>query len=282
MCTLVLLRRPDHVWPVLMATNRDERMDRPWSAPGCHWPQYPDVVGGLDHLGGGSWLGMNRSGVVAGVLNRVGTLGPREGMRSRGELVLRALSFDSAGNAARGIASLAASRYQPFNLVIVDRSAGYWLRHRGDDGPGRIEEIELPIGLSMFTAHDRNDLSSSRIRKYLSLFEAAAVPDPETGDWSGWTRLLARTESLPGTGPEEAMTIVTDYGFGTLSSSLIALPHAGSRSPTWLFARRGGDNLRFGPVTLSNADSGQGVADGEQGAEGREQGTGGRKEADGP
>ncbi len=231
-----------------MATNRDERVDRPWATPARHWPQQPDVVAGLDCLAGGSWLGINDAGVIAGVLNRVGALGPAEGMRSRGQLVLLALRHPSARAAAQTLSELSGALYRPFNLVVVDRHSACWLRNAGADGSGAIESFELPPGLSMFTAHDRNDLRSPRMRRFLPSFETAAVPEPDRDDWSAWTRLLASREFLPGTGPEEAMTIRTEYGFGTLSSSLIALSADASRSPLWRFASRRGDGLRFEPV----------------------------------
>src|SRR4051794_25054803 len=82
MCTLVMLRRPDHPWPVLIAANRDEMAGRPWRPPGRHWPDRPEIVAGLDELAGGSWFGLNEAGLVAGVLNRVGTLGPQADKRS--------------------------------------------------------------------------------------------------------------------------------------------------------------------------------------------------------
>src|SRR5919199_4867201 len=91
MCTLVILRRPEHRWPVLIGANRDEMIDRRWRAPDRHWADRPEVVGGLDVLAGGSWLGINDWGVAAAVLNRQGSLGPAPGRRSRGELVLEAL-----------------------------------------------------------------------------------------------------------------------------------------------------------------------------------------------
>lgn len=250
MCTLILLRRPEHRWPVLIATNRDERLDRPWRGPGRHWPQQPDVVAGLDRLAGGSWLGMNDAGVVAGVLNRAGSLGPSEGHRSRGELVLQALRYGSARAAAGALGGLSRAPYRPFNLVIVDRQAACWLRNTGGDGPGQIEVLELPSGLSMFTAHDRNDPDSPRLRQYLPLFQAATVPEPDNDDWAAWGKLLASRRFPLGSGPEEAMTIRTDYGFGTLSSSLIALPGDRSRLPLWRFAGRGVSPLQFKPVGL--------------------------------
>jgi len=79
MCTVVLLSRPGHDWPVLIGANRDEMADRPWDPPARHWADRPEVVAGRDRLAGGSWLGLNDRGLVAGVLNRVDSLGPRPG-----------------------------------------------------------------------------------------------------------------------------------------------------------------------------------------------------------
>ena len=101
--------------------------------------------------------------------------------------------------------------------------------------------MELPPGLSMITAHDRNDLASRRIRTYLPRFQAAAVPNPASGPgsaWSEWERLLASRLFEAGGQPTDAMAIVTDSGFETVSSSLIALPSRrhGMRRPIWRFA----------------------------------------------
>ena len=54
MCTLVILRRPEHAWPVIIGANRDEMIDRPAKPPGRHWPDRAEVVAGLDLLAGGS------------------------------------------------------------------------------------------------------------------------------------------------------------------------------------------------------------------------------------
>ena len=91
MCTVILLRRPGHTWPLLMAANRDERIDRAWDPPAAHWPDRPGIVGGRDRSAGGTWMAANGAGVVAAVLNRPGSLGPAPGKRSRGELPLVAL-----------------------------------------------------------------------------------------------------------------------------------------------------------------------------------------------
>ena len=253
MCTVTLLRRPGHRWPLLMAANRDEMLDRPWDPPGPHWPDRPDVVAGRDRLAGGTWLGVNANGVVATVLNREGSLGPSTGKRSRGELVLDALDYADATDAADALSALDPAAYRTFNLVIADNRDAYWLSAR--DGATAIQTEALPTGLSMLTSRDRNDMESARIAKYLPPFQAAAAPDPDAGDWTAWHEILARRDYEPAAGYGGAMCIVTDYGYGTMSSSLIALAspeaHAeGEAADIWLFAAGTPHDHPFEPVRL--------------------------------
>jgi hypothetical protein len=240
MCTVVLLRRPGHVWPVLLAANRDEMADRPWRAPARHWPDRSAVVAGLDVLGSGTWLGVNDAGVTAAVLNRINTLGPAPGRRSRGELPLIALDHATAGGAARSIARIDPGAYRPFNMVVADADAAYCVRCTDGSEPGAAQAsvgIEtVPDGLSMITAYDRNDLQSPRIRRYLPRFAAAPVPRPEAEDWSGWIALLAARDFDADAGPGGAMTVVTSTGFGTVSCSLLAVPAEREKRAVWLFA----------------------------------------------
>ena len=141
MCTVVFLRRPDHRWPLILAANRDERIARPWQAPGRHWPDRPDVVAGRDELAGGTWLGLNHSGVVAAVMNREGSLGPDPEKRSRGELPLEALDHADADAAVEALSHLDGAAYRPFNLVIADNRDAYWLKSTGG-GPLAVTAID--------------------------------------------------------------------------------------------------------------------------------------------
>lgn len=253
MCTIVVLRRPGHPWPLLLAANRDEMVDRPWSPPGRHWPDRPDVVGGLDQTAGGSWLGLNEHGVVAAVLNRPGSLGPQAGKRSRGELVLEALDHADASDAAAALLQIDTEAYRSFNLFIADDRDAFWLRHADT---GRVEELDIPEGLSMMTASDLNDRSNARIARYLPRFEEAPAPDPDSGNWKGWQELLASRASDQGAGPRGALTIV-DGRYGTVSSSLIAVPEfvpveigGPPRKPIWLFAPGRPDESPYQRVKL--------------------------------
>ena len=225
MCTVITLQRPGHVWPLLLAANRDERIDRPWDPPAAYWPGQPDVVGGRDRLGGGTWMGVNGSGVVAAVLNRPGSLGPAAGKRSRGDLPLLALAHPDAASAAASIAGLDGGAYRSFNMVIADRDAVWFVRNLGAGVP---EARRLPPGLHMTTAHDPDDWSSPRVARHLPRFAAAVAPEPP--DWGVWETLLADD-----VGPADAaLTVPARGGFGTVCSSLVGVSAGGEVG--WWFA----------------------------------------------
>jgi len=241
MCTVILSRQPGAEWPLLLAANRDERLDRPWAPPAAHWPsEWPGHVGGRDATAGGTWMAMNRTGVIAAVLNRAGSLGPAAGKRSRGELPLMALAATTAAEAARLVTTWDAGAWRPFNMVIADARTAWFLAGLGAD---HAIATALPPGLHMVTAHPPNDLTSPRTARHLPRF--AAAPRPQPPDWGEWTRLLADSRGLAA----EALTIPPLGGFGTLCASLVALGENGRKS--WLFAPGPPDRTAFEAINLA-------------------------------
>ncbi len=237
MCTVVVLIRPGHAWPLVLAANRDEMLDRAWDPPASHWPDRPRVIAGRDRSGGGTWLGVNGAGVVAAVLNRPGSLGPAAGKRSRGELPLLALEKDTAIEAAAAVACLNAAEWRSFNLVLADTSGAIFIRGLGH---GRPQAQPLLPGLHMVTAHDPDDPESPRVARHLARFRAATPPEP--GNWRAWQEILADRSGPPG----EQINVTPRGGFGTVCSSLLAIPRAGS--PVWLFAAGPPHEAPFTPV----------------------------------
>jgi uncharacterized protein with NRDE domain len=231
MCTVVILRRPDHDWPLLLGANRDEMRDRDWLAPKRHWAEREKVVAGLDCQAGGTWMGINDFGVVACILNRYGTLGSHPDFRSRGELPLEALDHADAETAVESLEDINPEAYRPFNMVVCDYTSAYWVKNDGMV----IQTEEIPEGLSMISAREMNDEKSDRIKLHLPRFRSAPAPDPETDDWMTWQALLSSRKSI--TDGHGAMQIETDTGFETTSSSLIALPKPWNegRKPIWKF-----------------------------------------------
>jgi uncharacterized protein with NRDE domain len=235
---MVVLTRPGHDWPLLLAANRDEMIGRPWRPPARHWPDRPEVVAGLDELAHGSWLGLNDDGVAAGVLNRFGTLGPAPNQRSRGELVLEALDHADAAAAAAALAELDPRAYRPFNMIVADNRHAFWLRHADPSGRRRVSVHALAPGLAMIAAGDLDDRETPRLCRYHPRFAAAQPPDPDRGDWNAWAALLADTETSPHDGPAGAMRFLTERGFATVCSALLALPAAGRRGVKPIFRFR--------------------------------------------
>jgi uncharacterized protein with NRDE domain len=250
MCTLVILRRPDHAWPVVIGANRDEMIDRPAAAPARHWPDRPEVVAGRDLLAGGSWFGLNDWGVVAAILNRHGSLGPAPGQRSRGELVLEALDHPDAVAAAEALTHLDPAAYRTFNLIIADNRDAFWLRHA--EG-ARVEVHPIPDGLSLIDSGELNRPNNRRVTLAAPRFRAAAPPDPDRDDWADWQDLLSSDESPPGELPEAALRFRMPHGYGTVSSALIALPeaNAGERKPRFRYAQWQPAPLPWADVSLT-------------------------------
>ena len=231
-CTVVVLVRPDQI---LLAANRDERVERPWDPPAAWWPDRPGVIAGRDRTGGGTWMGINRHGVVATVLNRPGTLGPAAGKRSRGDLPLLALEHMTAADAAAALTGLDAGLWRGFNMVLADRTGAWFVKGIGYGYPNAER---LPPGVSMATAYDPNDLESPRTAVHLPRFQAAE------STWDAWRAILSDRRG----GPAEQLNVIPRGGFGTVSSSFIRLPAQGD--PIWLFAAGPPPEAAFQPVTI--------------------------------
>ncbi len=248
MCTLVMLRRPGHRWPVLIGANRDELASRPWRGPGRHWSDRPGISGGLDLERGGTWLAINDSNVLAVLLNRPAADLRASGTRTRGELPLLALDQDTARTAAAVIMQLDPKRWKPFNLVLADRSAAIWIR-----ADGRLTQHRIPAGISLLANGDMNAAAPARIHACRRRFATAAVPDPDHGCWEAWTRLLGEPPSHGRTRSAGMVVPIDHRGFGTLSSTVLAIPARPSMQPAWKFASGPPSRAAFRTIRIGRA-----------------------------
>jgi len=240
MCTVLVLLRPQDRWPLLVATNRDERLDRAFDPPGRWWPEAPEITAWRDRESGGSWLGVNEHGVVATVVNHLDELGPAPGKRSRGEVVLHALRSADAPAAIAALRALDATLYRGFTLLVADRAHGFACVNAG----GALRVVALGPGHHMLTPEGYDAAGTPRYDAHGAAFAAAAVPQPEREDWASWIALLQHEDAAD---PHQAMTVVTDRGFGTVASTLIAVP-AGEGSPLVRYADGPPTRAAFRPV----------------------------------
>ena len=230
MCTLIILRQPENSWPLLIASNRDEMLERSFKSPFRHWPDRSQTIGGLDEEGSGTWLGINDYGVVAAVLNRKNSLGFSNLKRSRGELPLEALEHEDALTASEALQNIDPASYKPFNLIIADSQHAFWLCVA--NGAESVQKKSIPLGVSMIADGDLNDTQNGlRIRKYLPMFKRTPIPNPDNSDWSTWENIMADT-SL-----NNPIFIKNKTNFGTVSTSLISMPSLShyNLKPIWKF-----------------------------------------------
>lgn len=132
MCLIAFAIGASQRWPLVIASNRDEFLNRP-TLPLARWktPRGQEIISGRDVRAGGTWLGMTPGGRVA-FLTNVREAEPKPALLSRGELVTRWLQAD--GDADGFVASLEKGEgtYGGFNLVLgdVQRNAWHWLTNK--------------------------------------------------------------------------------------------------------------------------------------------------------
>ncbi len=220
MCTLAIYFRMSDEYPVIIAANRDEFLDRRADAP-TKLNDEPRIIGGKDLRAGGTWLGINQHGLVAGLLNRRAD-NPDPTRRSRGLLCLDALKFDRAREAARFVGGQSGGDYNPFNLLIASRDETYVAYNRDE----RIEIVALDPGLHLLTNLNVNDFECPKISASYEGFarlgsDPGFLHDP-VAHRAQLARLLSdhRTQLDPRNGRSNALCLHMD-GYGTRSSSLI-------------------------------------------------------------
>src|SRR6185437_250061 len=164
MCLLVVASRVVDGWPLVVAANRDEWLDRPAAAV---QELAPGVVGGRDLLAGGTWLAVGRHGVVAALTNQPSPAGRDPAKRSRGEIPL---ALAAAGDAAAAVEEFGEryrpGRYNPCWVLVGDRQ-GLWYLDLTD--PDRLRSAPLGPGVHILENRPLQDPSPKvdRVRRRL-------------------------------------------------------------------------------------------------------------------
>ena len=129
MCTLFIYKNDvESKWPLLLAANRDEYLNRPFKTPGLHWKEYPSIFAGKDCLKGGSWIGINKHYLCAIMLNRKNS-NSLNFNSSRGNLVIEALKYRSAKEAIKRIEKKDYNKYNYFNFFVSDIRDSFWIKN---------------------------------------------------------------------------------------------------------------------------------------------------------
>jgi len=208
-----------------MAANRDEYLDRPAEIPALrNWGGMP-LVAPLDVRGGGTWLGLNRAGLFAGLTNRP-TQSPDPTRRSRGLVVADALAEADARSAVRRLQALPAGTYNPFQLLVADGRDAFVVVY--DEKP---RGMSLMPGAHVLGNADPDDMAVPKVARLLEESQQVAT-------------LAEPNHALDALA---AVCRVHGAGQNPIEDTCIHAGHYGTRSSTLL--RMGGpagtDVLRF-------------------------------------
>jgi len=225
MCTIIVALQ---VWagrPLVIASNRDEALDRPAIEPRVWAPgevASRRVLAPRDSRAGGTWLGVNDAGLFVGITNRRAPNEP--GRRTRGELVFDALGAADHRAARARLVSLDARDYNPFHLLFADRGGASVLWSDG----ARLHELALEPGIHWITERSFGAGVSER-HATLGRWAKAAVSEPAP-DVEGWRATLAdhrphgsrdHPPAADAVGFDSLCVHAQPFNYGTRSATLV-------------------------------------------------------------
>jgi uncharacterized protein with NRDE domain len=223
--------------PLMVAANRDERLDRAALAMTVLREAGPRILGGRDELAGGTWLAVNEHGVVAGLTNQPSADGRDPSKRSRGELPLAFAAYQSAAEAVATVAGeLDPARYNPCWMLVGDRQSLFSVGIAGG-GPTAVEELGPGLHVLENAALRAPSAKADLVRRLVGE-ERARQPDPGVAGMQAAldTVLRIHQPAIPeprtdATGrtwpPEISAPCVHTEAYGTRSAMTVCLPTAG-------------------------------------------------------
>ncbi|MEX0904615.1 MAG: NRDE family protein [Balneolaceae bacterium] len=116
MCLIVFSYKTHPVYSLILAANRDELYTRP-TRKAQFWDEDPSILAGKDLKGGGTWLGVSRSGKIAALTNYRDLKTIKENAPTRGKIVKDFLITGDSTESYLQDLSRRGSRYNGFNLI---------------------------------------------------------------------------------------------------------------------------------------------------------------------
>ncbi|MBX3461730.1 MAG: NRDE family protein [Planctomycetes bacterium] len=222
MCILIVLRGLHASHPLVVAANRDERRDRPASPPGLWLGERARGLSPRDRRGGGTWLAIDAAGRFAGLTNLAG-VSPVPAAPSRGLLPHLALDQPTLDEAVDAVGRrIAAELHAGFQLVLADPARTLVLRHAA--GALEVQEWRDPV-LVLTNEHAPGALAPRAL-------PVALVPELDL------PQRLDRLADLLRDRGGDGQHAICKHGehYGTVSSSLLAVPAADPRGLIWRYA----------------------------------------------
>jgi len=242
-CLLVVLTQIIEDTPLVVAANRDERLDRPAVPMAVLRESDPRVLGGRDEVAGGTWLAVNEHGVVAGLTNRPTDAGPDPNKRSRGELPLALASYSTAEEAVDAFVSMyRPSEFNPAWMLVADRASIFAIEIAAGDR-AVVERLAPGVHVLENRALHAPSPKVDRVRALLAGVEQlgrnallarlqTVLADHETPEGLSAAAEAGRKD-VP---VEVGAACVHTEEYGTRWSAVVTVPALTSRPPTFRYA----------------------------------------------
>ncbi|MDX9788230.1 MAG: NRDE family protein [Desulfobacterales bacterium] len=232
MCLILFAYRIHPEFKLILAANRDEFYDRP-ALPLGVWQDRPHILAGRDLRGGGTWLGVTRTGRFAAITNYRDPASVKPNAPSRGLLLTDYLISDSPPETYLNNISQNAQQYNGFNLLIGNATELYYYSNR----EGAVKCLEPGLyGLSnhlLNTAWPKVARGKNSLKKLLQNKNGVG---PEQVFQLLFDKSTPPAEQLPDTGvglrKEKMLSpmFISSKGYGTRSSSVLLMSHSGQIS----------------------------------------------------
>ncbi|MGH8632420.1 MAG: NRDE family protein [Burkholderiales bacterium] len=233
MCLILFAERADSRYPLVLAANRDEFLDRPASEAGF-WADAPQVLGGRDLDRGGTWLGVTSQGRWAAVTNFREGVRPDPGVRSRGLLTRDFLFGSAAAESYVEQVALQAEQFAGFNLLVGDALAAFYLCNR----PLLVQRV--PPGIHGLSNHLLNT-TWPKVRRGRTAMVDLLGSDEDVLVGGLFALLSDRQQASDGDLPSTGVTLEWER---RLSASFILSEGYGTRASTVTLVRADG-SIRF-------------------------------------
>lgn len=229
MCLILFAYHMHPEYKLVLVGNRDEFYKRP-TRPLGFWQDHPHILAGRDLEGGGTWLGVTRTGRIAAITNYRDPAPLKTGAPSRGLILAHYLASSPPAHVYLNEISKEGHHYNGFNLLMADAKGLYYYSNRGQAA------VKLPPGLYGLSNHLLDTAwpkvtwgkrrlealvrgkNGVEIESFFRLLTDRTVPPrerlPDTGVGPKWERLLAPM-------------FIASRTYGTRSSSLLFVSHAG-------------------------------------------------------
>jgi len=220
MCTLLALHHVVSGYPLVIGMNRDEFRNRP-AAPWSQLSVNPKIVAPRDGKAGGTWIGVNESGLVVALSNRRGR--DSATARSRGALVVEALGRNRPAAVDVLVRSdVEAHEYNFFHLWTANRDEMRCWRY-----DGAVNVTRGAPGVNVLTNQGFNEDGDPKGRAVRRIVRPSDIGEIDQALKAVETALRYRGDDAE----------VCNHGAiaGTVSSSILALHADNSRENVLLF-----------------------------------------------